>query len=61
MQLAGEIDLNISLPFGTGTITAGELISDYNSQTSDALVVSRDFKKEVPPVLTRILQKGGLF
>ena len=41
------------------TITAGEFIQEFNEQNKDTLTVSKEFKKEVTPVLTRVLQKRG--
>lgn len=56
----GEIDLQVDIPYDYGkTITAGEFIQDFNEQNKDTLSVSKEFKKEVTPVLTRVLQKRG--
>lgn len=56
----GEIDLTIEIPYDYGkTITAGEFIQEFNEQNKDTLTVSKEFKKEVTPVLTRVLQKRG--
>ena len=56
----GEIDLNIEIPYDYGkTISAGDFVKDFNEQNKDTLSVSKDFKKEVTPVLTRVLQKRG--
>lgn len=56
----GEIDLSVEIPYEYGkTITAGEFIQDFNEQNKDTLSVSKEFKKEVTPVLTRVLQKRG--
>jgi hypothetical protein len=54
------IDLNINIPFGTGTITAEQFIQQYNEEVSDALSVSNKFKKDVRPPLVRVLEKRGL-
>jgi hypothetical protein len=54
------IDLSIPIPYEYGkTITAGEFLQDFNEQNKDALTVSKEFKKEVTPVLTRVLEKRG--
>lgn len=56
----GEIDLSVEIPYDYGkTITAGEFIQDFNEQNKDTLTVSKEFKKEVTPVLTRVLAKRG--
>lgn len=56
----GEIDLGIEIPYeGNKTITAWEFIQEFNEQNKDTLSVSKEFKKEVKPVLTRVLQKRG--
>jgi hypothetical protein len=60
LQSDGEIDLSIPIPDGYGgTITAGQFIQDYNEQSKDALSVSPSFKKEVTPILERVLAKRG--
>lgn len=56
----GEIDLSIPIPYDDGkAITAGEFIQEFNEQNKDTLTVSREFKKEVKPVLKRVLEKRG--
>lgn len=56
----GEIDLSIQIPYEFDkTISAGEFIQEFNEQNKDALSVSKEFKKEVTPVLTRVLEKRG--
>jgi hypothetical protein len=60
MVAEGEIDLSVQIPYEYGkTITAGEFIQEFNEQNKDTLTVSKEFKKEVTPVLTRVLQKRG--
>ena len=55
-----QIDLSIAVPDGYGnTITAGSFIEEFNEQSKDALSVSPAFKKEVTPVLERVLAKRG--
>lgn len=56
----GEIDLNVQIPFEQGqTLSAGEFVQSFNEQSKDTLTVSKEFKKEVTPVLTRVLEKRG--
>lgn len=60
LQAEGEIDLSVEIPYDYGrTITAGEFIREFNEQNKDTLTVSKEFKKEVTPVLTRVLAKRG--
>jgi len=60
LEKEGLIDLSIPIPYEYGkTITAGEFLQDFNEQNKDALTVSKEFKKEVTPVLTRVLEKRG--
>jgi hypothetical protein len=61
MVADGEIDLSVTLPFDMSgnTITAGEFIQDFNEQNKDTLTVTKEFKKEVTPVLKRVLEKRG--
>jgi len=56
----GEIDLGVQIPYEYDKyISAGEFIQEFNDQNKDTLTVSREFKKEVTPVLTRVLEKKG--
>lgn len=60
LEREGLIDLSVQIPYEYGkTISAGEFFQEYNEQNKDALTVSREFKKEVTPVLTRVLEKRG--
>ena len=60
MVAEGEIDLSVQIPYDYGkTISAGEFIQDFNEQNKDTLTVSKEFKKDVTPVLTRVLAKRG--
>lgn len=56
----GELDLSVQIPYETGaTITMGEFIQEFNEQNKDTFVVSKEFRKDVTPVLTRVLEKRG--
>lgn len=56
----GEIDLGVQIPYELDKyISAGEFVQEFNEQNKDTLTVSREFKKEVTPVLTRVLEKRG--
>jgi len=60
LQASGEIDLSVEIPYDYGkTIPAGEFIKEFNEQNKDTLSVSKEFKKEVLPPLTRVLEKKG--
>jgi hypothetical protein len=60
LESEGEIDLSIPIPDGYGnTVTAGNFIEEFNDQSKDTLTVSTQFKKEVTPILERVLAKRG--
>jgi len=60
LQSSGEIDLSVEIPYDYGkTIPAGEFIKEFNEQNKDTLSVSKEFKKEILPPLTRVLEKKG--
>lgn len=59
----GEVDFSIRIPYSyesNETISAAELIQEFNSQQKDSLVVSQEFKEEVTPILERVLRKRGV-
>jgi hypothetical protein len=61
LELDGEVDLNIVVPFPNGVqVTMKEFVEEFNQQTVGTLEVTEDFKKEVKPVLIRVLQKKGI-
>ena len=61
LQANGEVDLSMQLPIGGGQyMTILEFIQEYNEQNKDALAVSKEFKDEVKPVLTKVLEKRGI-
>lgn len=61
LQASGEIDLGMQLPIGNGQyMTIYEFIQEYNEQNKDALAVSQEFKDEIIPVLTKVLEKRGI-
>lgn len=60
LQNDGEIDLGVHIPYEDGRTMSGyEFVQAFNEQSKDTLTVSREFKKEVTPVLTRVLEKRG--
>lgn len=60
MVANGEFDPNVEIPFDYGkTIPAGEFIKEYNEQSKDAFTVSKEFKKEVTPLLAEIYAERG--
>lgn len=60
MVAEGDIDLNVEIPYEYGkTINAGQFIQEFNEQNKDTLVVTKEWKKETTPVLTRVIQKKG--
>ena len=60
-QVKGEINLNAKVRFQDGTEkTIESVIDEYNNDLSGVFVVSQEFKDNVKPLLTRILQKKGV-
>jgi hypothetical protein len=56
----GELDLSVEIPYEADkTVTMGEFIEEFNEQNKETFVVTKEFKKEVMPVLTRVLEKKG--
>lgn len=61
MQQEGEIDLSIPLDVAPNvTMSAGEFIEEYNSQSKGTLVVTDEFVEDVMPPLVRVLEKRGI-
>jgi hypothetical protein len=61
MQRDGEIDLSIPLDVAPNvTMSAGEFIEEYNSQSKGTLVVTDEFVEDVMPPLVRVLEKRGI-
>ena len=59
----GEVDFSIRIPLdyaSNQTVTLSEFVNDFNSQQKDSLVVSKEFKEEVTPILERVLKKRGI-
>lgn len=57
----GLIDLNVEIPYEYGKfIAAGEIIREVNEENKDLLTVSKEFRKEATPLLTKILAKRGI-
>jgi hypothetical protein len=60
LQADGDIDLNVAIPYDMEhTVSAGDFIRDHNEIMNGKLKVSPQFKKEVMPVLERVLDKHG--
>jgi hypothetical protein len=60
LQMEGEIDLNIPVPYSHhGMVRLGEFITEYNGQAGEILVVEKEFEEAVMPPLTRVLAKRG--
>lgn len=61
MQAEGKIDLSVQIPYEYGkTMSAGELIEEINNQNKDLITVSKEFKKEVTPILADVLAEEGV-
>ena len=59
LEQEGEIDTSVQIPLGGQPVTIGEFVEQYNEQTKGTLSLSKEFKKEIMPPLTRVLQKRG--
>lgn len=60
LQMAGEIDVNMSVPYEIGSeISLAGFIKEFNSQCDDVCTVDEQFKKDLTPPLTRVLAKRG--
>lgn len=60
MQMEGEIDMTVPVPYTkTQFIPLSEFIDEYNTTAADTMTVDDEFKKEVVPLLTEVLQKRG--
>ncbi len=63
LAMNGLIDFSIQVPVSSGSsqmLSLGEVLMDYNSQAKGVIVVTEEFKKEVIPVLERVLAKRGI-
>jgi hypothetical protein len=61
MQRDGEIDLSIQMDVAPNvSMSAGEFIEEYNSQSKGTLVVTDEFVEDVMPPLVRVLEKRGI-
>ena len=60
MHLKGEINLYATIPISGSVTTIENVIKEYNSDIKGAFAVSEEFKENVRPLLTRILQKKGI-
>lgn len=59
----GEVDFSLRIPIdytSNQMVTLGEFVQDFNAQQKDALVVTKQFKEEVTPILERVLKKRGV-
>lgn len=61
MEMEGEIDLNVEIPVGANvSMSAGEFIQEYNEQSKNTIVVTKEFEDEVMPVLIDVLEEEGI-
>ena len=61
LQKKNEISLNTIVDYNNGQpLTVRGAIKEYNDLDDNAFSVSDEFKEEVTPVLTRILEKEGV-
>jgi hypothetical protein len=61
LQMDGELDLSTPIPISaTDTMSAGEFIQEFNSQSKGTIKVTQEFKEEVMPVLIDVLEEEGV-
>lgn len=56
----GQVDLSIPIEHQGSFVSTGDIIDEFNHQNEDTLKVSKEFKREVKPVLKRVLAKRGV-
>lgn len=62
MYAEGEINPSIQIPIdGQGnTVSVDEFVQEFNSQTSEAIKTSPEFKETVRPAMIRVFEKRGI-
>jgi len=57
----GQLDLSTQVPISANeTISAGEFIQEYNQQSRNTIVVTKEFEDDVMPVLIDVLEEEGI-
>lgn len=60
LQAEGQIDLSMPVADASGgTVSAGNLIDEFNNEVKDALTVDPKWRKETMPILEEVLSKRG--
>lgn len=57
LHMSGKINLKRELPLGTGKISIVDFVNQLNAEIDENVVVSKEFKEEITPPLTRIAIK----
>lgn len=57
LHMSGKINLKHELPLGTGKISIVDFVNQLNAEIDENVVVSKEFKEEITPPLTRIAIK----
>lgn len=62
MYADGEIDPSIQIPIDSqgNTVSVEEFVKEFNSQTSDAIKTTPEFKETVRPAMVRVFEKRGI-
>jgi hypothetical protein len=62
MYAEGEINPGIQIPIdGAGnTVSVEEFVQEFNSQTSEAIKTTPEFKETVRPAMVRVFEKRGI-
>jgi hypothetical protein len=59
LHMSGKINLNTPLPLGTGQISISAFVKQLNDEIDENVVVSKQFKDDITPPLTRIAIKNN--
>lgn len=57
LHMSGKINLKRELPLGAGKVSIVDFVNQLNAEIDENVVVSKEFKEEITPPLTRIAIK----
>lgn len=62
MYAEGEINPNIQIPIDAAgnSVSVDEFVQEFNSQTSEAIKTTPEFKETVRPAMIRVFEKRGI-
>lgn len=59
LQNAGQIDVRLEVPYKMTVAPLTDVFRDYNNEAADLLVLEKEFKEELHPMMTEELAKAG--